>query len=46
MTERVPPLERAQLNFKLAEWKRLRELEEKGRPAKVRMADIEGTGSD
>ncbi len=39
--KRVPPWERAQLNFKLAERKRLRELEEKGRPAKVRMADLE-----
>ncbi len=38
---RIPPWERAKLNFKLAERKRLRELEEKERPARMRMSDLE-----
>ncbi len=42
MTEkRVPPWERAQLNFKLAERKRLRQLEERERPVKARLSDLE-----
>ncbi len=42
MTEkRVPPWERAQLNFKLAERKRLRRLEEQERPTKARLSDLE-----
>ncbi len=42
MTEkRVPPWERAQLNFKLAERKRLRQLEERESPAKARLSDLE-----
>ena len=43
MTEkkRVPPWERAYLNFKLAERKRARELEEKKRPVKARQLDLE-----
>ncbi len=38
---RVPPWEQAQLNFRLAERKRLRELEEKERPGRIRLADLE-----
>ncbi len=42
MTEkRVPPWERAQLNFKLAERKRLRRVEERERPVKARLSDLE-----
>ena len=43
MTEkkRVPPWERAYLNFKLKERKRLRELEEQKRPVKARQFDLE-----
>ncbi len=39
--KRVPPWERAYLNFKLAERKRVRELEEKNRPVKARQLDLE-----
>ena len=39
--KRVPPWERAYLNFKLAERKRVRELEEKKRPVKARQLDLE-----
>ena len=39
--KRVPPWERAQLNFKLAERKRLRQLEERERPANARLSDLE-----
>ena len=38
---RVPPWEQAQLNFKLAERKRLRELEVKEMPARLRLSDLE-----
>jgi len=38
---RIPPWEQAKLNFKLAERKRFRELEEKERPARMRMSDLE-----
>ena len=39
--KRVPPWERAYLNFRLAERKRVRELEEKKRPVKARLLDLE-----
>jgi len=38
---RVPPWEQARLNFELAERKRMRELEQKERPARVRLSDLE-----
>ncbi len=43
MTEkkRVPPWERAQLTFTLAERRRLRRVEETERPAKARVLDLE-----
>ncbi|HZY47084.1 MAG TPA: hypothetical protein VFE96_04735 [Candidatus Bathyarchaeia archaeon] len=43
MTEkkRVPPWERAQLSFTLAERRRLRKAEEKERPGKSRLLDLE-----
>ncbi len=39
--KRVPPWEQAQLNFKLAERRRARELEEKQRPGRLRLSDLE-----
>jgi len=39
--KRVPPWERAQLNFTLAERKRQRKVEEKDRPARIRLLDLE-----
>jgi hypothetical protein len=39
--KRVPPWERAQLNFTLAERRRLRQVEEKERPGKARLLDLE-----
>ena len=39
--KRIPPWEQAQMNFQLAERKRLRQLEEKGRPGKLRLIDLE-----
>jgi hypothetical protein len=39
--KRIPPWEQAQLNFKLAERRRTRELEEKQRPARLRLSDLE-----
>ena len=39
--KRIPPWEQAQLNFRLAERKRARELEEKQRPARLRLSDLE-----
>src|SRR6266700_6607321 len=43
MTEkkRVPPWERAQLSFTLAERRRLRRVEENERPGKARQLDLE-----
>jgi len=39
--KRIPPWEQAQMNFQLAERKRLRQLEEKARPGKLRLIDLE-----
>ena len=39
--KRVPPWERAQLSFTLAERRRLRRLEENERPGKTRLLDLE-----
>ncbi len=39
--KRIPPWERAQMNFQLAERKRARELEAKARPGKLRLIDLE-----
>lgn len=39
--KRVPPWERAQLSFTLAERRRLRKTEEKERPGKARLFDLE-----
>jgi len=39
--KRVPPWEQAQLNFQLAERKRLRDLENKARPSMQRLVDLE-----
>ncbi len=39
--KRVPPWERAQLSFTLAERRRLRKVEENERPGKARLLDLE-----
>jgi hypothetical protein len=39
--KRVPPWERAKLSFTLAERRRLRKVEEKERPGKIRLLDLE-----
>ena len=39
--KRVPPWERAQLSFTLAERRRLRKVEESERPGKARLLDLE-----
>ena len=39
--KRIPPWERARLNFTLAERRRLREVEESKRPGKARLLDLE-----
>ena len=39
--KRVPPWERAQLNFTLAERRRLRKVDENERPGKSRLLDLE-----